>query len=256
MSLVAYFDESGTHSGGPNAAKTFVIAGYIAPESIWRDVFTPQWAALLDRFELPDKPVPRYFHATEVESGGYPYNRLTERQREDLKMSAVTIALNCGIIGVGGGVMTEAYKRLMAPYFDERSIPKDPYVFLFTDVLLQCIEVSHMFIGEKSEEKIGFVFENHPRWSLEAHEMFVMLQTEEEWPSRTRLGTVAFEEKKLFPPLQVADHLAFETYHYMDNDQERPAMNRFRSWPQNHGRYYNEEGLKGFLEICKRDGKL
>ena len=161
VSLIAYFDESGTHSGGPSAAKNFVIAGYIAPESVWRDVFTPQWTALLERFELPDNA--RYFHATELESRKYPYNRLIATQRDDLKMSAVAIAINCGIIGVGGGITTEAYKRLLAPYIKQGKVHKDPYVFLFSDVLLESINVSHMFVGENPEEKIGFVFENHPR---------------------------------------------------------------------------------------------
>lgn len=256
MSLVAYFDESGTHSGGPNAANSFVIAGYIAPESVWRKAFDPQWTAMLERFELPDEPDPRYFHATDLESGKYPYNRLTETQRSELKASAVNIAINCGIIGVGGGVLTEAYKRLLSPYIEQGKVHKDPYVFLFSDVLLECIQVSHMFLGEDPTEQIGFVFDNHPRWSIEAHEMFIMMQNDEDWPPRNRLGTVAFEDKKHYRPLQAADHIAFETFHYMNSDAPRPAMNRFKSWPQNHGRYYNEQGLQAFIDLCKKDGKF
>jgi len=253
VSLIAYFDESGTHSGGPNAAKVFSLVGYIATQSLWKDDFVPKWNAMLNRFELPD---PKYFHATELEGGSYPYNRLNERQREDLKMSAVNIPVNSGMIGVGGAVLIPAYKRMLAPYIKAGKIDKDPYVFLFSQAVVESIAMSSAFLGEDPRDPIAFVFDNHPRWSLQAHEMYVRMQNDKEWPNRVWLGTVRFEDKKKYVPLQAADNIAFETYHYVHGNLGRPAMNRFLSWPQNHARYYNEEGLQAFIDICRTDGKF
>jgi len=37
VALRAFFDESGTHWGGPMACDVFVLCGYLAPESLWDD---------------------------------------------------------------------------------------------------------------------------------------------------------------------------------------------------------------------------
>lgn len=259
MSLIAYFDESGTHTGGPNAAKVFVLCGYIAPKDVWEKQFAPRWSDMLQSYELPDKPDPRYFHATELEDGGYPYNRLTARQQESLKTDAVKIATSCGIIGIGGGVEIEPYQRLMAPYVQRGLTFKDPYIFLFSDVLLEAIDQSVKFLGESPDEKIAFFFEENPPWELRAHKMFSLMKQDEEWPRRNRLGTVAFEEKKANHTLQVADNLAYETFRLLNDRTKvrRPAMNLFMdSWPQNEGRLYDERGLFRFIEVCKKDGKF
>jgi hypothetical protein len=88
--------------------------------------------------------------------------------------------------------------------------------------------------------------------------MYVKMQNDGEWLNRVRLGSVAFEDKKKYIPLQAADNIAFETFHYMNDALPtlRPAMNRFLSWPQNHAKYYNEEGLQAFIDVCKKDGKF
>jgi hypothetical protein len=257
VSLIAYFDESGTHWGGPNACDVFVLCGYIAPEDVWLNSFCPQWKALLNRFELPDEPYPRYFHASVVESGNYPFNRLDENQLNDLKMSAVNLTVNSGIIGIGGGISVSAYKRMLKQYIDDEKVHADPYVFMFSDVIVECVEKSAMFLGEDPNQQIRFVFAHHPRWSIEAEKMYLLLQNDNDWPRSVRLGMASFEDPKIIAPLQAADHIAFETYHYMnDNAPPRPAMNRFLSWPQNHGRHYNEAGLRSFIDICKLGGKF
>jgi len=60
--------------------------------------------AMLGRYELPDKPVPRYFHATELEGGAFPFNRLDDTQRHALRMEATNLTVSSGIIGIGSGV--------------------------------------------------------------------------------------------------------------------------------------------------------
>jgi hypothetical protein len=215
---------------------------------------------MLESYELPDKPDPRYFHATELEDGGYPYNRLTNRQQELLKMEAVEIATSCGIIGIGGGVVIESYQRVMAPYIEQGYAFKNPYIFLFSDVIVEAINQSAQFLLEDQQEKIAFVFEANDPWELRAHEMFRLMKKEEDWPRRNRLGTVAFEEKKTNHTLQAADNFAFETFHGINDDEgvaRRPAMNRFlECWPQNNGHLYDEKGLLSLIEICKKDGKF
>jgi len=229
VALRAYFDESGTHWGGPNACDVFVLGGYIATESLWDDR-TP--ASFVGRWEnvMHGKP----FHATEM-------------------------VINSGVIGVGGGIHIPSYKSLLLPYIEQQKGVDNPYLFLFADVICEAVKNSAMFLGEDQYEPIGFVFANHAKWSIEALQMYNAITSDPATPEdiRSRMGSVAFEDIERFIPLQAADHLAFESYHFMNDSPgapPRPAQQILMDWPQNHGSYYNERGIKSYIEKMKQEG--
>jgi hypothetical protein len=115
-----------------------------------------------------------------------------------------------------------------------------------------------MFVGENKDEPIGFVFASHENWSTEAHQFYDHVKNDAETPAevKAKMGTVAFEDINSFVPLQAADHLAFETYHYRNDPPGsfRPAMNRLMDWPQNHGKHYDERSLLQYIELCQKEG--
>jgi Protein of unknown function (DUF3800) len=244
VALRAYFDESGTHWSGPKASNVFVLCGYIAQESVWDDKtensFTGKWNNVMH-----GKP----FHATEMESNP---------QGPDTKLALANLVNKCGIIGIGGGLSIPAYRRLMLPYIQKKYAPCDPYLFLFADVICEAVKQAEMFVGENIDEPVAFVFAAHKRWSLAAHEFYNSVKGDVNVPLevRGRMGAIAFEDLDKFIPLQAADHLAFECYHYMNDPPRtwRPTMKRLMDWPQNHGRYYNEEGLLTYIQHCKAEG--
>ena len=164
------------------------------------------------------------------------------------------------MIGIGGGIDIPAYNRVLKPHI-KKNQKDDPYLFLFADVITAAVKYGGMFIGEDQRESIGFVFANHKRWSIVAHEFYHYVRNDPDTPPgvKEKMGAVGFEDIDRFIPLQAADHLAFETYHRM-NDPEgspaRPAMNRLMDWPQNHGNYYDEKQLLHYVELCKQDGIL
>jgi len=244
VALRAYFDESGTHWGGPCACDIFVLCGYVAPESLWDEHgsqgFLSKWDGVMH-----GKP----FHATEMESNP---------QGQTVKIELANVANSSGIIGVGGSIHIPSYKRLLAPYIRANKITSDPYLFLFGDVILEAVERSAMFLSEDQQEPIGFVFANHDRWSSIAPEMYNEIRNDPRTPPdvRPKLGSVAFEDISKIIPLQAADHLAYETYRSMNDPPgtRRRAMNVLMRWPQNHGRYYDERGLLLFIDRCKSKG--
>jgi hypothetical protein len=259
VALKAYFDESGTHWGGPNAAKVFVLCGYIATEDVWDKQFEGKWHDMLQKPEITPKL--SFFHAEDVEGrGSKRFRKITQRERDHLKTSAFNIVVNSGMLGVGVAVELEPFSRLVvADPKVCRAIPGNPYMFAFNCVVIETLMLADAFIGE-SKEKIAFIFENHPQWSIYAHQMYNDFKVSKKWPKekRDRLGTPAFEDKKEFKPLQAADHLAYETYRYMKNRNAplRPAMTRFLSWQQHHGRYFDERLLREFIEIQRKDGHI
>jgi len=245
VALRAYFDESGTHWGGPLSCDVFVLCGYIAPESLWDDnspqSFVQKWASVMHG-------VP--FHATVMESNP---------QADTVKPMLADVVIGSGVIGIGGGVHIPTFRRLMQSYVVKNEALSDPYLFLFNNVILEAIERSAMFIGENPAEPIGFVFANTALWSAAAHDLYLKMQNQIEWQNRSRLGAVAFEDMERFVPLQAADHIAYETYHLMNDPPGtpvRPIMNKFRNWPQHHGRIWKEPQIQQLIEECERDGRV
>ncbi len=113
-----------------------------------------------------------------------------------------------------------------------------------------------MFIGDDTREDIAYIFDQHPRWQILANELYLKM-IQRGMKERYRLGTLTFADNKKCIPLQAADHLAFETYHYMTEPPPfRPAMNRFTSWRQHHGRYFDEAGCLELIDEMKKSGKI
>lgn len=243
VALRAYFDESGTHWGGPMACDVFVLCGYIAPESLWDDTtdrsFVARWKNIMHG---------KTFHAEEME---------TNPQGPSVKLQLANIANSSGIIGIGGGINLPAYRRVLLPYILKHNQLDDPYYFLFSDVITEAIKRAEIFLGEDKDEPIGFVFAN-ARWATYALGFYNHLKADTETPDevRAKMGACAFKGIDGSIPLQAADHLAFETYHHMNDPPGtvRPAMNRLRDWPQNYGKYYNEKDLIRYVELCKHEG--
>jgi hypothetical protein len=224
----------------------FVLAGYLGTESLWDDKtpnsFHAKWTDVMH-----GKP----FHATEMESNP---------QGPAVKLALANLVKNSGVIGVGGGIHIPSYNKLLLPLIQKLNQVNNPYLFLFADVIAQAVKSAEIFVGEDPKERIGFVFAKHEKWSPEALEFYQKLEQDPETPDdvRRRMGAVAFDPMEEFVPLQAADHLAFETYHYMNDPPGtlRPAMNILMDEErmQNNGSFYDENGIVKYIEKMKQEG--
>lgn len=244
MALRAYFDESGTHWSGQMACDVFVLCGYLGTKDLWDnrtpDSFYAKWNDVMH-----GKP----FHATEMESNP---------QGPEVKLVLANLVRKSGVMGVGGAIHIPSYNRHLLPLIKKRKEENNPYFFLFADVIAQAVKTSEVFIGEDRNEPIGFVFASHKKWSIEAHQFYDHLKGDPETPEdvRCRMGAVAFEDMGKFIPLQAADHLAFESYHYRNDPPgtHRPAMNVLMNWDQNQGSYYDEPSILKYIDRMKKEG--
>jgi hypothetical protein len=244
VTLRAYFDESGTHWGGPMACDVFVLCGYLGTEDLWDngrpDSFYAKWNDVMHC-----KP----FHAKEMESNP---------QGPAVKLALANLVRTSGVIGVGGAIHIPSYNRHLLPLIKKRKEKNNPYFFLFADVIAQAAMSSKIFLREDQNEPIGFVFANTELWAEETHKFYDMLKVDEETPDdvRRRMGAVAFEDMEKFVPLQAADHLAFESYHYRNDPRgtHRPVMNLLMDWDQNYGNYYDEPSILKYIDRMKKEG--
>jgi hypothetical protein len=250
--LRAYFDESGTHWGGLEASKAFVLCGYVAPEQEWGARFSVNWAKILEK-PCVDPPL-RYFHAADVEGRGKGgFRRLSQRERDTLKSDAVKAVVQSGLIGIAAGVIVDDFSKVIVG--KAREVVGDPYLLCFQSAVIEVCRRAPMFLGEDANEDIAYIFDQHPRWEKMVNDLWLKM-VEQGLKTRYRMGSLAFEDKKKFPPLQAADHLAYETYRYMTERPIRPAMRRFLSWKQHYGRYFNEAACLELVEEMKRAGKI
>ena len=246
VALRAYFDESGTHWGGDNASDVFVLCGYLAPESLWEDKtpdgFLARWNNVMHG---------RPFHAKEME--GNP-------QGAQVKLALSNLLNSCGLIGIRAGISISAYREILLPHILECDGDDNPYRFLFADVIAEVVKRSVMFIGEDTNEPISFFFADIKTWSQDALNFYRHVRDDTATPREvsSRMGAIAFEDIKQFVPLQAADHLAFESWHFMTDPpgKYRPAMNVLMNWPQNHGIFFKQNTLELYVERAMAEGRL
>lgn len=256
--LRAYFDESGTHWGGPNAAKVFVLCGYVAPEEEWDKKFSVKWAKMLAKPRI-DPPL-QYFHAAAVEgSGSEEFRKLSQQERETLKSDAVNVVVRGGLIGIAAGVILDAFHATILG--KAKKVVGDPYLLCFQKVLIEVCRRAPMFLGENTNEDIAYIFDQHPRWQKAANDLWLKM-IKQGLKMRYRMGSLTFEDMQRFTPLQAADHFAYETYRYMTEHliapirPIRPAMCRFLSWKQHYGQYFDKAACLELLKELKKSGKI
>ena len=257
--LKAYFDESGFE--GP----VFTLCGYVAPEDEWKSLES-EWDKLLATpclHEIPTRrplsesvlsklcaPLP-YLHAWEMEGlGKKRFRRIGQRNRDYLIDSSVGIITRSRIIGIGSGVVMDAYDRLP----DEvKTFTGGPYLMCVRYIVSETARLSKMFLGGgDANEKIAYVFENQKTWEIEVHKLYAELKADYE--QEYKMGTIAFGSKVDFTPLQAADRLAYETFkHFSEPHTDRVHWNRFLAWPQHYGKYCSEANLTELVDRLQEE---
>lgn len=253
--LKAYFDESGFD--GP----VFTLCGFVATEELWKSLES-DWKALLDRpckYDIETKnpicpsslakicrPL-EYLHAQEMDGMGQGrFRRIGQENRTYLIDASIDLIIKSGIVGVGTGVVIDAYNTFPDHV---KEVTRSPYLMCMRYILSEVAKKSGMFIGE--DEDIAYIFEDQPVWELKAHELYTGLRTE--FQREYRMGTIAFGSKRKFKPLQAADRLAYETYqHFADTAGDRRNWMKIVNHPLISGNYCNEEGIKKIVESFSR----
>jgi hypothetical protein len=248
--LKAYFDESGLHGN----SQVFTIAGYVAPEEEWDERFCPKWRGILKMPQI--RPPLEFFHAADLEGlGSGRFRLITQPEREQLKTDAVNTVVNSGLLGIASAVLMQAYRQFVVGKAKE--VIGDQYLLCFQHVIIETAKRAKTFLNEDCHRPIAFIFARQPRWEALARKLYRKMLDKQDWRHRYRLGTIEFADAKECPPLQGADHLAYETYRYMAQpDPPRPAMRRFLSWPQCYGKYFNHAALQDLIEQLRKSGKL
>lgn len=215
-SLVAYFDESGTH----RQSKVVVVAGFVAPESNW-EAFASLWEKLLAEYGLDS------FHMNAFENRFGKFKKMTEEKRQEIHRRLL-FAINSSLLqGVAIAVSRSAYDdvytvRGQGP--KARKLIQSPYSFC----ALACVTRAIMWSQQQGNTKpIATIFEHGagPGEIINAHR--ALRGRLPLW--RDGWGALTFETRDMHLPLQAADILAYNSYKEAVNIVE--GLPRARRYP-------------------------
>ena len=200
MNILGYFDESGTHMDSP----AFALAGFLGTADNW-GAFTFEWQKALDDLGI------ELFHMASFESRKPPFTEANgwtdEIRRERLtRLLAIIQTFTLGSVGV---VLPMKDYNAAFPDGPAKERSGGPYGIaaeaIFTDTgdlvrpLLDDPWVSYTFeIGAVGAGQVQKAFQDN----LE----------DENVKRPMRLGSLTFQSKRDFLPLQAADILAYELF--------------------------------------------
>jgi hypothetical protein len=240
--MTVYIDESGSQ-------RVFVIGAYLARVEQW-NTFTERWAAILREaglVEIGENGKERLlpFHMTDYENRQPPFDSWDNHKRVQVisqLIDTINDTIDCALICR----MPLALFEVAIP----PSIRKDKkflYMACFHSVYLKLLRLAKL----NSIERLPLVFDRN-------REVSNFVVGVDKWMRKLipevkdYIGTLAFEDKEYFLPLQAADILAYESMKNADNIALANGLKR-RSWGRlNRKRYgFHDHDEKSLADLVR-----
>jgi hypothetical protein len=191
----AYLDDSGSHRGSP----VIVLAGWIAPISVWENEFVPRWNAML---AMP--PGLDYFKMNDAARLQGQFDSWSEQRRDERVALAYKIIEECIPFQVSVIIQLEPYSRIFRTDWVEDAV-RNPFYFAFYAV------VSGVAREQKKhgiEDAVEFIFDD------QAMEKEKIVRAWEAFKANADSADLigrppAFVDDIEFKPLQAADLAAW-----------------------------------------------
>jgi len=204
MTMIAFLDESGTHSG----SRVITVAGYvISSEAV--PLLEAEWLAILKNHSMDE------LHMKEFVPPHGKYSRWNEEQRRVVLESLIGLIHEHSLVGVGAAVeMSEFMNTTHARAFSKSpSLVESPYEWC----LRYCIVQAARWADETNHAGlIDYVLDQGCSGRGKAHQRFELGSQEEKFRQKYRLGSLEFANSKSVPAIQCADLLAYEMYKEAD----------------------------------------
>jgi len=229
----AYFDES----ADGRQERIFVIAGFLGRCEQWSKIEW-RWRELLDKYEI------KYYHAVEAEFARKEFEKPPYRTDHKTKLNRAQFALlknvrtdflsvlTSGFVtGLSIGIPIAAFNAVANTPEIREKFGNSPYYHCSHLAMLRALHGIRYELG--SRELIKFIFDRQQEHEAE------MMRVHEEFRRKSsvysaQVGSVTFEDKQEFIPLQVADTLAYETRKFFEtkmldpNAKERPELQKLK----------------------------
>lgn len=194
----AYFDESGTNP----ESRVMGVAGFISDVLNW-DRFSEEWEEALIDFGLKDSP--GYFHMTDFESPfATPYKDWPKDVRHERLEKLLEIIAKYEFSSVGCLIPKDSFESIVEPF--SKALCGGPYGLAAMDCFHR-LESTLIDV----DGRIEYWFEDG---ATGKGELLTVYNRQKAYGRRNqsnlRMVSLAFQDKRLKPPLQAADILIYE----------------------------------------------
>jgi len=203
--LEAYFDESGSHDG----SRVFSMGGLVArlDQMKW---LADAWRDMLHRNGISE------FHSADLESRRGIYDGIGAEEQKRIFQDAINVIGTYARTAIAGLVVIDDYEQAIPGWAKKTAAFGDKYNFCFQ----MCLNLVFGWIEGLDPEmppgdRIAFMFDQRERGEEITSTSFSQIRKFRDlhdW-----MGSLTFDSRKRFVPLQAADLVAYETYKYLDN---------------------------------------
>jgi hypothetical protein len=183
-------------------SRVYAMGGYIARDRDWAKI-SRRWRNTCLRYGVP------FFHAADCEDGRGEFRGMSKEKRISLKTELVDAICDPhdGAVGFGIGTYIGDYEQVRNSSVDAaRAMPQKHYFWCFQHIVAQICEQLNSF---GATAKTAFIFDQQEEFSGRAKIMYDGIK--KDFPSyAARMGSISYQDKREFVPLQIADNLAYE----------------------------------------------
>ncbi len=208
--LSAYFDDSGTHTGGRYGASKIVLVGGIFGTEARLDSLDRNWKKLLDDPLCGLKPAVSRFHATECHNSTGEYLGWKRVETDHFWHRLQTAIIDSGVAAYGVAVARKDWDELVPPMM--RAIWGDAEGMCIRNCFVRSLD----WVASNSYDPLmTYVFDNRsPSVIRDAGTVFNAYQVQSKVP---QLVGISFSNSTKIRLLQVADMIAWELYQHAND---------------------------------------
>jgi len=244
--LRAFFDES-----GKLADSDFIcMCGYISDDR-WDD-FSEEWAKALKDHNLP------FIHTSALFSHNFPYDHIEwpAQKRDAVMLDFVRPIVKYARAGFGVALDAKFFRNM--PQGDRKTLgDRSPEVFIFHRLLHHVVKVLRVWSYSGS---IGILFDMENGFSTKCLQALIHLRNHRS-EVKSLIGSIAFCDDAVTPPIQAADMLAYATKRNLQ-DEPPPYYDALvrgidgRAPPPYVSEFYDADGIKRTVAEVRRKGVI
>jgi hypothetical protein len=212
--FIAYFDESWDKT----QQKILVIAGIMGLCYEWEKVEW-RWQGLLDKYNIA------YYRAYEAEGAHGQFDKPPYRtapgvptapqlkQLQEVKDDFFMAATSGRVSGAAIGVPIQLFNQVANTPDKQDKFGNDAYYICGHTVMLSMLEALKVM---RARDLMAFRFDRTQQFETEMVKVHAALQSSA-CEFHSQVGSICFEDKKKYLPLQVADTVAYECRKHLEN---------------------------------------
>jgi Protein of unknown function (DUF3800) len=218
----SYFDESWDQ----HQEKILVVGGMLGLYEQWSKIEW-RWTELLDKYGIA------YYRASEAEFARGQFNKEPYRtvgtdttpQQYDLLRAVredfFRITTSGTVSGLAIGIPVALFREVADTPERLEKFGGTPYYLCGHTAVLEMLKAVKYVL--RSKDIVTFTFDRQQEHEKEMKKVHAHLQTKE-CEFHSQVGSIKFEDKKLFIPLQAADTLVYESRKYLERLLADPAV--------------------------------